>query len=213
MAAYRSLSFPTTPHQPSSTQIISNITMPLLNLPLEVRTQIFGYLFRTECGRILARYHKIPGPLIWSTIYSTDGKEDYDSPSRILSILRTCKQINNECKDLIWKCNCIILSTHGSKHFDLPNNLKSKVQSAYTDVELSHKGCSWMAQKGCISPNDNFLHPREWHSLRKLDLQVMFYSHYPGYDFGMEQVQRLLKYRRHSSGSDMLHWTIDKGKP
>jgi hypothetical protein len=64
-----------------------------------------------------------------------------------------------------------------------------------------------------MSPNDSFFHPRTWHSLRKLDLQVFFYPHFPGFDFLHDQLLRLLKYRGYSSGSESLEYKTRKGTP
>ncbi|KAF8856415.1 hypothetical protein BDZ45DRAFT_476260 [Acephala macrosclerotiorum] len=83
----------------------------LLGLPLELRTEIYSYIFTTPRNRIelvnvyyggvtgVAVFHKILPPY-------EDGGEEIR-----LSFRRTCRQIYAETKDLLWKNNTLRLES------------------------------------------------------------------------------------------------------
>jgi hypothetical protein len=119
--------------------------MPLslvLDLPLELRTQIYSYLFTTPKSRIelvktssrgvshLGTRHKIL-PL------NEDGGEEIR-----LSFLRTCKQIYAETKHLLWQHNTLHLESilypvrEGIIDPVVMTGFKHHVQSVQLDIDL-----------------------------------------------------------------------------
>ncbi|KAE9368041.1 hypothetical protein N431DRAFT_429278 [Stipitochalara longipes BDJ] len=113
----------------------------LLNLPLELRTQIYTYLFTTPKSRI---------ELLKTSSQSSDSNTRYrilpptsDGGDQIrLSFLRTCKQIYAETKYLLWAHNTLYLSSilHPARegtigHLIAPA-ITAHVQSVELDIDL-----------------------------------------------------------------------------
>lgn len=114
----------------------------LLNLPLELRTHIYSYLFTTPKNRI--ELDEIPHSLTAAPhsryrilpLLFDPGKEIG------LSFLRTSKQIYEEAKDLVWQYNTLYLATtlspgrEGVINPIVATGLKHHVQSVQLDVDL-----------------------------------------------------------------------------
>jgi hypothetical protein len=113
----------------------------LLDLPLELRTQIYSYLFTTPKSRIelvqtfsrrvlnLGRHKILP-------LYEDGGEEIR------LSFLRTCKQIYAETKHLLWQYNTLHLESilnparEGIIDHIIVTGFKHHVQSVQLDIDL-----------------------------------------------------------------------------
>ena len=88
-------------------------------LPLEIRIQIYLYVLACPSGSLnffswiydpaYLRFQKIPADPVENTIVGKEGIFD-------LSLLKTCKQIRRECKEIIWEHNGLRL-TQPSKLF------------------------------------------------------------------------------------------------
>lgn len=114
----------------------------LLNLPLELRTQIYSYLFTTPQNRIelvKTPYRGASGPGARHKILPPN--ED-DGEEIRLSFLRTCKQIYAETKHLLWQHNTLHLESilhparEGIIEPIIVTGFKHHVQSVHLDIDL-----------------------------------------------------------------------------
>jgi hypothetical protein len=96
--------------------------MPLLFLiilPREIRDQIYTYILANPQGHVKL--------YPWSI-----------DIARSLSILRTCKQIHRECKDIIWKHNKLNISNHTElfQRFSSQSRLKHSRRTQHIKICL-----------------------------------------------------------------------------
>jgi hypothetical protein len=113
----------------------------LLSVPLELRTQIYSYLFSTPKNRIelvKIAYGGASGPGTPRKILPPheDGGEEIR-----LSFMRTCRQIYAETKDLLWRYNTLCLETvlqpqrEGIIDSTIVARFKHQVQSVQLDFD------------------------------------------------------------------------------
>jgi hypothetical protein len=112
----------------------------LLNLPLELRTQIYTYLFTTPKSRIelVKTSSRASGPDARYKILppTSDGGDEL-----VLSFLRTCKQIYAETKNLLWQHNTLHLFSvldppREGIISSLSPSISTNVQSVSLDIDL-----------------------------------------------------------------------------
>jgi hypothetical protein len=138
-------------------------------LPREIRNDIFEYVFTSKNGTIQFVPINSDPPIrhrieAFSHLFNQRGQ--VIGRTRIsLAILRTCKQIYDECKDLLWKYNDLLIDD-AYPAFDLPGFVKSRVQSVQLNVDLLNPA----KRRGCLPLKEDFIHLRTWPSLKRLEL-------------------------------------------
>lgn len=141
------------------THLVQHIVMSFLDfLPRELRNEIFNHIFTVPNGLSIKPIH-VPR----NAILNWEEAHALHAARLSLAVLCTCRQIYNECKDLIWKLNTIKITS-----FDLPASVGLKLQSIELNVDL----LATQRRRGCLPLREDFIHLQTWHSLKKLDLKV-----------------------------------------
>ncbi|KUJ12961.1 uncharacterized protein LY89DRAFT_687873 [Mollisia scopiformis] len=102
----------------------------LLGLPLELRIQIYSYLFTAPRSRIELKKGSYRA-------LNEDGGEEIQ-----MCLLRTCKQIYNETRDIWWKYNTLHLRSILNAHAPAPEgiiapNVAMRIKSQVRSVQMN----------------------------------------------------------------------------